>query len=119
MNIEKYNDTIIRKLLNFSPNTRINITEEEIYFLCSTVQKIFEEQNMLIEINAPVIVCGDIHGQYYDLLRLIKLGGCPPKSNYIFLGDYVDRGYNSIEVITLCMLKITQIKLIYQNIYNH
>ena len=104
----KFNDSIIRKLLNFSPGTRINITEKEINFLCSKVKNIFESQNMLIEINAPVIVCGDIHGQYYDLLRMFKLGGCPPKSNYLFLGDYVDRGYNSIEVI--CLLFAFKIK---------
>ena len=72
-NENKINDSIIRKLLNFSPGTRINITEKEIHFLCSKAKKIFESQNMLIEINAPVIVCGDIHGQYYDLLRMFKL----------------------------------------------
>ena len=106
--INKQNDKLIRKLLNFVPGTRLNINENDIYFLCNNVEKIFKEQNMLIEINAPVIVCGDIHGQYYDLLRLFKLGGCPPKSNYIFLGDYVDRGYNSIEVI--CLLFAFKIK---------
>ena len=95
------NDKIIRKLLNFTPGTRIDITEKEIKHLCVVVKKIFEKQPMLIEIQSPVIVCGDIHGQYYDLLRLFKLGGCPPKSNYIFLGDYIDRGFNSIEVICL------------------
>ena len=102
------NDKIIRKLLNFSPGTRLNIDEDEIHFLCSNVKEIFKKQNMLIELEGPVIVCGDIHGQYYDLLRLIKLGGCPPSSNYLFLGDYVDRGYNSIEVI--CLLFAFKIK---------
>ena len=106
--IKKKNDKLIRKLLNFVPGTRLNINEDDIYFLCDNVEKIFKEQNMLIELNAPVIVCGDIHGQYYDLLRLFQLGGCPPKSNYLFLGDYVDRGYNSIEVI--CLLFAFKIK---------
>jgi serine/threonine-protein phosphatase PP1 catalytic subunit len=106
--IQKKTDTIIRKLLNFIPGSRLNITEAEVIFLCNNVKKIISEQNMLIEINAPVIVCGDIHGQYYDLLRLFRLGGVPPKSNYLFLGDYVDRGYNSIEVI--CLLFAFKIK---------
>lgn len=106
--IQQENDELIRKLLNFSPGQRLNITENDINFLCNNVLNVFKEQNMLIQLTGPVIVCGDIHGQYFDLIRLFKKGGCPPKSNYLFLGDYVDRGHNSIEVI--CLLFAFKIK---------
>lgn len=79
------------------------LTEAEVVFLVMETRKLFMSQPMLVEIEAPVKMCGDIHGQYHDLLRLFDLGGYPPESNYIFLGDYVDRGEQSIETVCLLM----------------
>jgi len=61
------------------------------------------EQPILLELTAPIKICGDVHGQYSDLLRILEYGGLPPQSNYLFLGDYVDRGKQSVECICLLL----------------
>lgn len=84
------------------PGTMASLSDSEIKLLCSRVRPILLKQPMLLELEAPIKICGDVHGQYTDLLRLFEYGGFPPVSNYLFLGDYVDRGKQSIE--TICLL---------------
>lgn len=85
-----------------SPSVSSPLTEKEVVYLVMECRQLFMSQPMMLEIAAPVKICGDIHGQYHDLLRLFDLGGYPPDSNYLFLGDYVDRGDQSLE--TVCLL---------------
>uniref|UniRef100_F6RED3 Serine/threonine-protein phosphatase n=1 Tax=Ornithorhynchus anatinus TaxID=9258 RepID=F6RED3_ORNAN len=90
------------------PGKNVQLTENEIRGLCLKSREIFLSQPILLELEAPLKICGDIHGQYYDLLRLFEYGGFPPESNYLFLGDYVDRGKQSLE--TICLLLAYKIK---------
>ena len=87
------------------------IPENDVKSLCDKVKEIFIEENNVQPVTAPVIVCGDIHGQIYDLFELFEKGGQIPDSKYVFMGDYVDRGFNSVEVFSLLLA----LKLKYPN----
>ena len=98
--------SIMTRLLNLRgspPGTQASVSETEIKQLCERVRPILLSQPMLLELEAPLKICGDVHGQYSDLLRLFEYGGFPPQANYLFLGDYVDRGKQSLEVICLLL----------------
>merc|ERR1711881_614594 len=90
------------------PGRTVNMSESEVKTLCLKSREIFLQQPILLELEAPLKICGDIHGQYTDLLRLFEYGGFPPESNYLFLGDYVDRGKQSLE--SICLLLAYKIK---------
>ena len=79
------------------------LPEEDLKLLCEKAKEIFIEESNVQNVSAPVIICGDIHGQIYDLIELFKKGGEIPNSRYIFMGDYVDRGYNGVEVLELLL----------------
>ena len=99
-------DKIINKILlakEYKPNTEIDLLENEINWVLVKAYEIIKNQPVFIELDSPINICGDVHGQFYDLLRLFNYVGFPPKSNFLFLGDYVDRGKNSLETIVLLL----------------
>ncbi|XP_022197905.1 serine/threonine-protein phosphatase alpha-3 isoform-like [Nilaparvata lugens] len=109
---EKLNvDNIISRLLEVKgakSQKSVMLTENEVRSLCLKSREIYLSQPMLLELESPLKVVGDIHGQYYDLLRWFDSAGYPPDSNYLFLGDYVDRGKHSLE--TICLMMAYKIK---------
>jgi protein phosphatase len=94
----------VTRLLNaksMKTQKQVVMKEDEIKLILTHVREIFMVEPMLLEIAPPIRICGDIHGQFYDLLRIFDRCGTPPQSGYLFLGDYVDRGRHSMETIIL------------------
>jgi len=85
-----------------------HLEEEHVLSLCEKAREILVDIPNLVHVSSPVSICGDIHGQIEDLLELFKLGGEPPETAYIFMGDYVDRGHYGILVI--CLLLVYKVR---------
>ena len=102
------------------------LPEADVKFICEKVfilffqfikaKQILMEESNVTPVRLPVTVCGDVHGQFHDLMELFKIGGKPPVSfltlfflkeiNFLFMGDYVDRGYHSVELFLIKYLFI-------------
>ncbi|KAG4095725.1 Metallo-dependent phosphatase [Neocallimastix lanati (nom. inval.)] len=111
---DKYNiDDILKKIFDMRKNLKhgksnsrsVGLKNGEIIKLCVYAREIFLNQPVLIELNPKpsLVIAGDVHGQYSDLLRIFDTMGHPPKTNYLFMGDYVDRGKKSLETILLLL----------------
>eukprot|EP00922_Rhytidocystis_sp_ex-Travisia-forbesii_P021008 GHVS01030828.1.p1 GENE.GHVS01030828.1~~GHVS01030828.1.p1 ORF type:complete len:269 (+),score=28.75 GHVS01030828.1:84-890(+) len=80
------------------------LSETHLKQVCSQVKQLLIQENNVQPISSPVTICGDVHGQFYDLLELFSCAGEIPQQQYIFLGDYVDRGHNSVETLEYLLL---------------
>lgn len=100
-------DDMIARLLDAGYSGKVTksvcLKNAEITAICQAAREVFLSQPTLIELSPPVKIVGDVHGQYSDLIRLFEMCGFPPAANYLFLGDYVDRGKQSLETILLLL----------------
>lgn len=78
------------------------LPEKEVLQLCERARSLISEESNVHSVRAPVTVVGDIHGQFHDMMEMFRMGGYAPDTNYLFLGDYVDRGYYSVETVRVC-----------------
>ncbi|KAI8885524.1 calcineurin [Backusella circina FSU 941] len=90
------------------------LAEDQALDILYMTRDILRAEPNLLRLPAPITICGDVHGQYYDLLRLFEIGSDPKDTHYLFMGDYVDRGYFSIE----CVLYLWAHKLCYPNTFH-
>ncbi|ORY33719.1 Metallo-dependent phosphatase-like protein [Naematelia encephala] len=100
-------DNMIGRLLEAGYSGKVTksppLKNAEIASVCAAAREVFLSQPTLIELSPPVKIVGDVHGQYADLIRMFEMCGFPPQANYLFLGDYVDRGKQSLETILLLL----------------
>eukprot|EP00354_Favella_ehrenbergii_P011558 CAMPEP_0170464682 /NCGR_PEP_ID=MMETSP0123-20130129/9313_1 /TAXON_ID=182087 /ORGANISM="Favella ehrenbergii, Strain Fehren 1" /LENGTH=125 /DNA_ID=CAMNT_0010730397 /DNA_START=12 /DNA_END=389 /DNA_ORIENTATION=+ len=101
-------DQWIAKLKNYEL-----LHETEVKQLCEKAIEIMAEEPNIRNVQSPVTICGDIRGQFFDLLEMFKVGGSPPDTSYVFQGGYMGRGVDSIETISLLLaLKVRYPELI-------
>lgn len=100
---------------------RVSMQEKELQSLCEAARELLLADPNLIELQPGISIVGDIHGQFSDLQRLLCMHGSPsPSQPYLFLGDYVDRGRNGLEVfVFLLALKVLHPRHIFLLRGNH
>ena len=99
-------DSWLSTLLTGTP-----LTESSVKSLVSKAREVLLSESNVQPVRGPVTVSGDVHGQWHDLMELFRIGGSLPDTNYLFMGDYVDRGYYSVETVTILVaLKVRKKK---------
>ena len=99
-------DSLVAKILSRRTNKATHVcTKDDIKCICDKAKCLFLSEASLLELQGPIVVVGDIHGHMKALIRVFAMNGLPPKTKYLFLGDYVDRGSDGVEVmlVLLCL----------------
>ena len=104
MEVGSFIDSLISEII---VKRTVTLSTAQVVSLCNAACEVLLQENSLLELSSPIKICGDIHGQLGDLITVLQTGGFSEDSKYLFLGDYVDRGPKSVEVICLLLaLKI-------------
>ena len=98
---ESWLDKLIGEILALNKKEFADLLPAEIEYLLNLMIPVLEKEPIIIDVEAPVVIAGDTHGQLSDLIRFFNQIGPPPHKKYLFQGDYVDRNPNDVEVITL------------------
>lgn len=99
--------TALHRLLqakNRKPGTYVRLTQQTLVMICTIAKDVIQNEPVIHDLSPPINVVGDIHGQFFDLLRIFDTIGHPPDQKYLFLGDYVDRGRQSIETVAILLV---------------
>jgi diadenosine tetraphosphatase ApaH/serine/threonine PP2A family protein phosphatase len=91
-------DDVLDRLTTGQP-----ITHQDIESICRIASDILRREDTVLEIQSPLTICGDVHGDFENLLEIFDIFGSPPDGRYLFLGDYVDRGDRSVETVILLL----------------
>ncbi|KAG9391644.1 Calcineurin-like phosphoesterase [Carpediemonas membranifera] len=79
------------------------LDEKLVTTICERAKELLTSEQNVVHVHSPITVVGDIHGQFHDLMELFRYCGKAPDTNFLFLGDYVDRGYYSVECATILL----------------
>ena len=101
--IEKYSSILIPGYEVNEGKSFPSFSEESIQNLLTFCIQNFQKRSICLHLKGPIVVIGDIHGNLTDLIKIFQLFGTPPTTKFLFLGDYVDRGRYSLEVMTLLL----------------
>jgi serine/threonine-protein phosphatase 2A catalytic subunit len=76
------------------------LPEKQLKELCEMTKKVLKPEKNVHSVRSPITICGDVHGQFHDLQELFSIAGFPPDISFLFMGDYVDRGFYSVETVS-------------------
>ncbi|KAL7673352.1 hypothetical protein ACOME3_008211 [Neoechinorhynchus agilis] len=99
---------------DFSSPSIVTAREIRWKYIVVKAARILRSEPNVLRLHSPITICGDVHGQFYDLMKLFEVGGPVEKNNYLFLGDYVDRGHFGVE----CLLYLYCLKISFPNSFH-
>ena len=106
------NEGDLKKILSICEKGEVVPEQDVVTILTMIMQMLYNENNVIL-LESPIVIVGDIHGQLDDLLYMFQIAGDNPGQKYLFMGDYVDRGYHSLNTFLLLLIR----KILYKDKY--